>query len=124
MQTMQFADTQFFPAECPFEVTLLSAPVSSELPFCNTTLFRKQLISPMLLRRSKIGKRTLFYIVLAIKRYANRNVSVKAGFANYFSKLSVDFRKPDLSSKLLEKLLVSFATSLAGLLIYNFTKSD
>ena len=67
---------------------------------------------------------TLFYTVLAIERYANRNVSVKAGFANHFSKLSVDFRRADLSSKLLEKFLVFFATSLARLLIYNFTKSD
>ena len=58
------------------KVTLLSASVSSELPFCKTTLLRKQSV-----------KRMLFYIVLAIKRYANRNVSFKAGLANYFSKL-------------------------------------
>ena len=38
------------------KVTLLSAPVSSELPFCKTTLLRKQLISPILFGRSKIGK--------------------------------------------------------------------
>ena len=38
-------------------VTLLSAPVSSELPFCKTTLLRKQLISPILFGRSKIGKK-------------------------------------------------------------------
>ena len=36
------------------------------------------------------------------------NVSVKAGFANYFSMLSVDFRKVDLSQKLLEKFFVFF----------------
>ena len=47
-------------------------------------------------------------MVLAIERYANRNVSAKAGFVNYFSKLSVDFRKLDLSPKLLEKFLVFF----------------
>ena len=45
-------------------------------------------------------------MVLAIERYANRNVSVKAGFVNYFSKLFVDFRKLDLSPKLLETVLV------------------
>ena len=33
----------------------------------------------------KSVKRALFYIVLAIERYANFNVSVKAGFVNYFS---------------------------------------
>ena len=53
-------------------------------------------------------KWTSFYIVLTIERYANRNVSVKVGFANHFSKLFVDFRKVDLSPKLLKKLLVFF----------------
>ena len=48
------------------------------------------------------------YMVLAIERYANRNVSAKAGFVNYFSKLFVDFRKVDLSPKLLEKFSVFF----------------
>ena len=47
----------------------------------------------------KSVKGTLFYIVLAIKRYASCNVSVKAAFANYFSKLFVDFRKLDFISK-------------------------
>ena len=46
-----------FASYCTFKVTLLSAPVSSELPFCKTTLLRKQLISPILFGRSKIGKR-------------------------------------------------------------------
>ena len=41
------------------KVTLLSAPVSSELPFCKTTLLRKQLISPILFGRSKIGKKDI-----------------------------------------------------------------
>ena len=40
-----------------FKVTLLSAPVSSELPFCKTTLLRKQLISPIIFGRSKIDKK-------------------------------------------------------------------
>ena len=40
-----------------FKVTLLSAPVSSELPFCKTTLLRKQLTSPILFGRSKIGEK-------------------------------------------------------------------
>ena len=39
-------------------------------------------------------------MVLAIERYANHNVFVKAGFVNYFSNLFVDFRKLDLSPKL------------------------
>ena len=43
-----------------------------------------------------------------MERYANRNVSVKAHFANYLSKLFADFRKVDLSPKLLEKFLVFF----------------
>ena len=63
-------------------------------------------------------------MVLAIERYANRNVSFKTGFVNYFSKLSVDFRKVALSPKLLEKFWFSFDISLASLLIYNFAKSD
>ena len=63
-------------------------------------------------------------MVLVIERYANRNVSVKAGFVNHFSKFFADFRKLDLSPKLLEKFRFSFAISLARLLIYNFTKSD
>ena len=41
------------------KVTLLSAPVSSELPFCKTTLLRKLLISPILFGRSKIGKKDI-----------------------------------------------------------------
>ena len=65
-----------------FKVTLLFAQVSSELPFCKTTLLRKQLLSPILLGRPKSVKRTLFYIVLAIEGYADCNFSVKAGFAN------------------------------------------
>ena len=90
------------------KVTLLSAPVSSELPFCKTTLLRKQLISPILFGRSKIGKKDIVLHGLAIERYANHNGSIKAGFVNYFSKLFADFRKLDLSPKLLEKFLVFF----------------
>ena len=41
------------------KVTLLSAPVSSELPFCKTILLRKLLISPILFGRSKIGKKDI-----------------------------------------------------------------
>ena len=89
-------------------VALFSPPVSRELPFCETILLRKQLISPILFGLSKSGKRTLFYIVLTIERYINRKVSFKAGFVNYFSKLFVDFRKVDLPPKLLEKILVFF----------------
>ena len=83
----------------------MSAPVSSELLFCKITFLRKQLISTILFGLTKSGKRTSFYIIfiLAIERYANHNVSMKAGFANYFSKFSVDFKKMDSSSKLLEK---------------------
>ena len=39
------------------KVTLLSAPMSSELPFCKTTLLRKQLISQIQFGRSKIGEK-------------------------------------------------------------------
>ena len=39
------------------KITLLSAPVSRELPFCKTTLPRKHLISPILFGQSKIGKK-------------------------------------------------------------------
>ena len=63
-------------------------------------------------------------MVLAIERYANRNVSIKAGFVNYCSKLFVDFRTVDLSAKLLEKFWFSFDISLARMLTYNFAKSD
>ena len=45
------------PSQMTLKVTLLSAPVSSELPFCKTTVLRKQLISPILFGRSKIGKK-------------------------------------------------------------------
>ena len=40
-----------------YKLTLLSAPVSSELPFCKTTLPRKELlvISPILFSLSKSG---------------------------------------------------------------------
>ena len=65
------------------KVTLLSAPVSSEYPLCKTTLLRKQLLSLILFSLAKSGLRILFYTVLAIERYANRNVSVEARFANY-----------------------------------------
>ena len=49
--------TWFESNKLSLKVTLLSAPVSSELPFCKTTLLRKQLISPILFVRSKIGKK-------------------------------------------------------------------
>ena len=48
----------------------------------------------------KAVKRTLFHRVLAIDKSINRNISGKAGFASYFSKLFADFRKMDLSYKL------------------------
>ena len=57
----------------PFKVTLLSAPVSRELPFCKTTPPRQQLISPMLFAYRKVAKRTLFYMVFALERYMNRS---------------------------------------------------
>ena len=67
-----------------FKVTLLSAPVNSELPFCNITLLRKQLISPILFGRSKIRKKDVVLHGLGNqKKYANRNDSIKAGFVNY-----------------------------------------
>ena len=63
-------------------------------------------------------------MALAIERYANLNVSVKAGFVKNFSKIFVVFRKVDLSPKLLEKFWFPFDISLARELIYNFANSD
>ena len=82
--------------------------MSSELSFCKTTVLRKQLISPVLLGRSKIGRKDAVLHSLGNQRYANRNVSVKAGFVNNFSTLIVDFTNLDLSLKLLKKFLVFF----------------
>ena len=82
--------------------------MSSELPFCKTTLLRKQLISPIPFGRSEIGKKDIALPSLSNRKIANRNVSVKAGFVNYFSKLFVDLRKVDLSPKVLEKFLDFF----------------
>ena len=50
------------------KVTLLSALVSSELPFCKTTLLRKQLISPLLFGRSKIGKKDIVLHLLSNRK--------------------------------------------------------
>ena len=102
------------------KVTLLSAPVSSEQLFCETTAFRKRLISPIPFGLSKSGKMEVAYIVLAVERNMNRNVSVKAGFMNYFSKLFQNF----LSRKLLKIAWFSFALSLATFFIHNTAKSD
>ena len=79
-----------------------------ELPFCKIPLLGKQLISLILFGLSKSGKKTIFYIVVATEKCINYNVSDKADFANYSSKLFADFRKVDLSPKLLEKCLVFF----------------
>ena len=76
--------------EQQLKVTLLSAPVSSELPFCETDLLRKQLISPMLFGLWKRGKKDVIPHSLGC---INRNISVTAGFSSYSSKLFVDFRK-------------------------------
>ena len=75
------------------KVTLVCAPVSSELPLCETVSFSKQLISPTLFNLSKAAKRTMFNIVVvAIERNFSRNVSVKAGVAHLFSKIYFGFR--------------------------------
>ena len=65
----------------------------------------------------------ILYYILYI-RYINHNVSFKAVLANYYLKPFVALRKVDPLLKLLEKLLVLFAISLAGLLVYNVTKAD
>ena len=80
---------------------------------CSTSLFCGLLFHADLLQMTKQTwgksiKRVSFSIVLAIERYANRNGSIKAVFVNFFSKLFVDFRKLDLSPKLLEKFSVFF----------------
>ena len=74
-----------------FKVTLHSTPVSSELPCSETTLLRKQLISPMLFDQSKSSKEDAVLIgssVFAIDRYVTRNVSFQAGPAKLFFKTS------------------------------------
>ena len=52
------------------------------------------------------------------------NVSVNAVFASPSTNCFVDFRKVDLSPKLLEKYLFSSAPYLARQLIFNSIKSD
>ena len=76
------------------------------------------------MNHNKAVKRTLLYINLPIERYINRNVVFQAVFANCFLTFLVDFSKADLSQRLLEKCLASFAITLARLLIYNFCKCD
>ena len=49
-------------------VTLLSAPLSSELPFLETTLLRTQLVSPILFGRSFIGKKDVVLHSLSNRR--------------------------------------------------------
>ena len=98
--------------------------MSSDLLYCKTTLLKKQLISQYYSVDRKSAKNSLLYIVLAIERYENRNFSIKAGFANYFSKILADFSKLDLSRKLLEKFWFSFTIPIAKLLIYNLPKSS
>ena len=51
-------------------------------------------------------------------------VNADLHFANYLSKHLVDFRKGDLSPKLLEKFSIIFVPSLARTFTYNFAKSD
>ena len=51
-------------AEAGTEVVSLS----SEMPFCKTTLLRKQLISPILFGRSKIGKKDVVLLGLVNRK--------------------------------------------------------
>ena len=74
-------------------VTLLSAPVNSNLPFCETTLLGKLSIPPILLRVSKGGKKYVVQHCFGNRKIYESQCSVKAGFANHSSKLLVDFRK-------------------------------
>ena len=70
-------------------------------------------------RLSKSGKKEI-----VLHGLDNRKIyKSQVGCVNYFSKQFVDFRKIDLSPKLKENWL-SFALSLARLLIYKFIKSD
>ena len=66
------------------------------------------------------SKKDLFYVVWAIERCINCNVSVNVVFANPSSNTFVDFIKVDLHPKLLEKLKVF--DFLLFQLIYNFAK--
>ena len=72
---------------------------------------QKQLTSPIPFGQSKISKKVVFLHFPT--RYANCNVSVKAGFTNYFCKAFVYFRQQDLSPKLLKNFWLSFDISLA-----------
>ena len=73
-----------FGTMCYLKVALLSAPVSSELPFCKTTLLRKKVISPIIFGLSKSGKKDAALHYLRNPKICDGKVSVKAGFANYF----------------------------------------
>ena len=55
----------------------------------------------------KKQQKDLVLHLIESQRCISRNVSVKAGFINYFSEFIVDLRKVDVSPKLLERLLVS-----------------
>ena len=124
MPIMVITDLFIILQQSPFKVTLLSAPVSSELPFCKTTVLRKQLISPILFGRSKIGKKDVALHGLGNRKICNRNVSVKAGFVYNFSKVLLISEHWIYLSNYSKSFRFSFAMSLARLLIYSFTKSD
>lgn len=76
----------------PSKATLLSAVVSSKLPFCKTTLIRNRLIHPISFGLSRSGKDNgILHLFSAIEKYINCNVSFNAVFANSFWKLFSEF---------------------------------
>ena len=87
-----------WPASCRF-----AKPLSSE----NSSFLQDYSVF------GKAVKKTLFYIIWTVERCINRNASVNAAlaFPNYLSKLFVDFRKVDLSPKLLKTFWFSLALS-------------
>ena len=90
-------------------ITLLFAPVSSECPFYETALVRRQLLNiSNTIRATKSGKKGIVCLVLVIERYCNRNVPIMVRFVNCFSKHLIDFRNMDLFPVLLEKSLGFF----------------
>ena len=109
-----------------FKVTLLSAPVSNELPFANVLrilCFSTAGNSPMPFCLSKSGKGIWFYIVLAIKRYINHKFSIKGCFKNGFQNLLIS-EKWIYLPKVLENSWFSFIISLARPLFYISANSD
>ena len=106
-------------------VTLLSAQVSSESPFCNTTLLRKQLISPILFGLAKIGKKDVVLYSLGNRKICKSQCFRYGSLCKlFFQKFLFISEKWIYLQNYWKNCWFSFAMFLARLLIYNFTNSD